>query len=218
MLVTIITMYRGHDAETFVHAVRGTLTDEQRDEWRKAHECDGHYDGDEDDMNNMFFRTMHLGENNEISGLKNADGEKDTPQAEKDKATLVKLPSVKVDCTDFEAADSDDMSGTTYYGGSIHVSNRTNVDVEIVCGGNDRGDDECRWPTMEAVADALGLVSPEHWDDELADELNRQIHPGLEFQVGLDGDRLVFLPVDEELTSFPAPPQKGNEPQTGESP
>lgn len=58
--VTVITMYRGHDAEMFTQVVEGELTAAQRDAWRKAHSCDDHFEGDEDDYNNMFFRILML--------------------------------------------------------------------------------------------------------------------------------------------------------------
>lgn len=222
MLVTTITMYRGRDAESFIYTVCGTLTPEQRDEWRKHHHCDNHYDGDPDDFNNMFFRTVSLGENQSPGDMVNVDGENHPPVDQVRQEAMDKLRHVTVDCIDFDAADSNDGGGTTYYGGTIHIGNNTNIDIEIVCSGNDRGDDLCRWPTMEAVANALGLVSPEYWDDEdLIDEFNRLIHPGAEFQIGLDitdyGRFMVFLPVNGELTTYPIPPQRGKETITGES-
>ena len=58
MKVTVITMYRARDAEMFTQVVEGELTDEQKEEWRKAHKCDEHDPDPEDDgdtPNNMFF-------------------------------------------------------------------------------------------------------------------------------------------------------------------
>jgi len=76
--VTIITMYQGRDAETFVQAVDGELTDEQKSEWRKEYFCD-EFDDMEDkeddfDVNNMLFRVVKVLVNDEIGGLLSADG------------------------------------------------------------------------------------------------------------------------------------------------
>lgn len=84
---------------------------------------------------------------------------------------------VEVDPFDFESADD---GNTTHYGGEIRISsasvitNTTNVDIIINCEGDDRSDDECYWPTTEAVLDALfvdGVPGIEdgdyatHWED-----------------------------------------------------
>ena len=45
-MLTIVSMYRGHDAETFCQVVDCEMTDEQKAAWRKAHNCDEHYEGD----------------------------------------------------------------------------------------------------------------------------------------------------------------------------
>ena len=76
-VVTIITMYRGHDAESFVQAVKGKMTDEQKDTWRKAHACDDYHPGgqDDEDLSNMFFREVELLESGTTSDLLNIDGE-----------------------------------------------------------------------------------------------------------------------------------------------
>ena len=78
LTVTIITMYQGKDAETFVHAVEGELTAEQQTAWRNEYFCDEFFDEEEsdpDDMNNMFFRTVKvLPNNDEIANLLVADG------------------------------------------------------------------------------------------------------------------------------------------------
>ena len=76
--VTIITMYQGRDAETFVQAVDGELTDEQKSEWRKEYFCD-EFDDMEDkeddyDVNNMFFRVVEVLPNIGLGGLLPADG------------------------------------------------------------------------------------------------------------------------------------------------
>lgn len=62
MVVTVVTMYRGQDAETFVQVVEGELDEDQRDAWRKAHFCDQHchVSEDHDNYNNMFFRVMRV--------------------------------------------------------------------------------------------------------------------------------------------------------------
>lgn len=78
-LVTVITMWRGHDAETFVRAVDGKVSHSQRCEWRKAHNCDQYYDGPEDDLNNMCFREMEVLPNEDVyepwnNDLLNIDG------------------------------------------------------------------------------------------------------------------------------------------------
>lgn len=73
MVVTIITMYRGHDAETFVQVVEGELTDKQKTKWRKAHNCDEFCD-DEFDENNMFFQTAHVRKDQKPTDLLYADG------------------------------------------------------------------------------------------------------------------------------------------------
>ena len=54
-MITVMTMFRGEDAEIFVQVVEGRLTPEQRAAWRAAHQCDVEEDGD-GDSNNMFFR------------------------------------------------------------------------------------------------------------------------------------------------------------------
>jgi hypothetical protein len=75
--VTVITMYRGHDAEVLVQVVEGRLTDEQKRAWRDAHGCDlpGEEDSD-DDVNNMFFREFDAPvPNDQAADLFNADGE-----------------------------------------------------------------------------------------------------------------------------------------------
>jgi len=74
---------------------------------------------------------------------------------------------VKVDPSDFESAQFEDK---TTYGGEIRISNKTNVDIVIKCHGDDCGDDECYWPTTEAVLGALfagdvpGLQDPQPVD------------------------------------------------------
>ena len=85
-MITVISMYRGHDAEQFVQIVEGELNEEQRAAWRKAHFCDEFYKGEDfswgdgEDMNNMFFRTFTKPvPNNQIDGLLNVDGETSEP-------------------------------------------------------------------------------------------------------------------------------------------
>lgn len=200
MLITIITMYRGHDAEMFVHAVKGTLTAEQRDAWRKAHYCDDHFEGrfegDEDDMNNMFFRTLTLDEVGEPCTILTADGEVSEQK-------LTQIPAVKVDCIGFDVWGPKTDDGPYAVGGSIHVSNDTNVDIQIEC----HDEPDCYNDVMDAVGQVFGLVDRDHWPDSLVEMFQNHIAPGSEFQVGLDGDRLVFLPVGDELTSHPLPTQ-----------
>lgn len=75
MKVTVITMYRGYDAEMFTQVVEGTLTEEQRGEWRKVHGCDEHFRGDEDETNNMFFRELEVAPNEGTTELVNVDEE-----------------------------------------------------------------------------------------------------------------------------------------------
>jgi hypothetical protein len=58
-MITVITMYRGSDAEMFTQVVQGRLTPEMRKEWRQRHQCDlplDHPDADDTDASNMFFR------------------------------------------------------------------------------------------------------------------------------------------------------------------
>jgi hypothetical protein len=74
-IVTVITMYRGVDAEFFVQVVNGSLSAAQRDEWRKAHLCDDHYPEDEDDQNSMFFRELLVKDKGKLHDLDNVDGE-----------------------------------------------------------------------------------------------------------------------------------------------
>ena len=85
LTVTVITMYRGHDAEMFTQVVEGEMTAEQMDEWRKAHFCDQHGDVDEDDdYNNMFFRIIPLhSQATEVTDLLNVDGEEDSTNTTK---------------------------------------------------------------------------------------------------------------------------------------
>ena len=74
-MLTVITMYRGWDAEMFCQVVEGELTDDQKSEWRKKHNCDEHYEGNEDDLNNMFF-CVHAGANpaDTVLNVVNVDG------------------------------------------------------------------------------------------------------------------------------------------------
>ena len=64
MKVTVITMHQGHNDDIhnalFTQVVEGVLTEEQKDEWRRNHECGKYYPEDEgeDYQNNMFFRTL----------------------------------------------------------------------------------------------------------------------------------------------------------------
>ena len=78
-MITVITMYRGSDAEMFVQAVEGELTLSSRDAWRQAFRCDEYHCSEEygcDDCNNMFFRTLDPETcHNPRSGLLLADGE-----------------------------------------------------------------------------------------------------------------------------------------------
>jgi len=69
--VTVVTMYRGHDAETFVGVVEGKLTDEQKDAWRKTHKCDQYGPKEPDDENNMGFRVVHTLHRSQTGDLKN---------------------------------------------------------------------------------------------------------------------------------------------------
>lgn len=77
MLVTIITMYRGRDAEIMTNVVEGRLTKKDRQAWRKAHLCDEFYPAneDEEDINNMFFRELETGTDHKPAALWNVDGE-----------------------------------------------------------------------------------------------------------------------------------------------
>lgn len=75
MKVTVITMYRGYDAQMFCYVVEGELTPEQKIEWRKRHECDEFCDSDDEDQNNMFFRVTKIGGSGEPTRLLNVDGE-----------------------------------------------------------------------------------------------------------------------------------------------
>ncbi len=72
--ITIITMYRGRDAETFVHAVIGRMTAKEKRAWRKEHECDSFYKGDEDDRNSMFFCETTVTQAGRPCVMHNADG------------------------------------------------------------------------------------------------------------------------------------------------
>jgi hypothetical protein len=81
MKITVITMYRGYDAELFVHVVEGPLTEELKESWRKSHKCDQfHCDSDPiiddcDDHNNLFFRELEVCKSSAPCSLKNVDGE-----------------------------------------------------------------------------------------------------------------------------------------------
>jgi len=71
--VTVITMYRGCDAELFTQVVSGSLNQEERTKWRKMHKCD-EYCHDVDDVNNMFFREIEINSDHEPTDLLNVDG------------------------------------------------------------------------------------------------------------------------------------------------
>ena len=70
---TVITMYRAHDAEMFTHVVKGELTAAERAEWRKRFDCDN----EEDEPNNMFFRTLKPLQTGEMADLFCVDGEEE---------------------------------------------------------------------------------------------------------------------------------------------
>lgn len=81
-MLTLITMYRGWDAEIFTQVVEGRLTPEQRSKWRKAFNCDEHYDGKPDDENNMSFREFQdILPNHAIEDMFNACGDNTILQA-----------------------------------------------------------------------------------------------------------------------------------------
>jgi hypothetical protein len=83
---TVITMYRASDAEMFTHVVKGELTDAERAEWRKRFDCDGfNSDNEEEEPNNMFFRTLKPLQSGEMADLFCVDGEEET--LKNDKAT-----------------------------------------------------------------------------------------------------------------------------------
>ena len=60
MKVTIISMYQGSTGSTFVQAVEGELSEEQKGKWRKVHICDEFYPEHypKDDKNEMYFHTV----------------------------------------------------------------------------------------------------------------------------------------------------------------
>lgn len=126
--------------------------------------------------------------------------------------SLKRLPSVRVTCEHDEADDGE----TTHYGGEIYVQNGTNVDIVIQCHGDDRSDDFVYVPTMDAIADALGLVPSEFWSDDLIEVFQGLISPNAEFEVGYD-DKTLLVATGTELTVYPAPPQKGKEEQAHDS-
>lgn len=70
--ITVVTMYRADDAEFFCQLVHGQLTDKQRKQWRHAH---GIGQDEDDEKNEMFFRTLKPLPNDKVSGLFNVDGE-----------------------------------------------------------------------------------------------------------------------------------------------
>jgi hypothetical protein len=75
-MITVVTLYDGGLAESYVHVVNGQLTPEQRDEWRKVHRCDDHYDGSEDDPREMYFRELPgMVEPGQVVALENVNGE-----------------------------------------------------------------------------------------------------------------------------------------------
>lgn len=125
------------------------------------------------------------------------------------------LRSVKVDCENFQAADDEmcPMGGTTHYGGSIHISDKGGVDIDIRCHGDDRSDDHCYWPTMMAIGDVFGvLIDGEEEQEPLTDELTRQISPGATFQVYFDNTnskqwRLFIVGEDGELHEHEVSPK-----------
>lgn len=61
MIVTVITCYEGSSGATYVGAVAGTMSKEQRQAFRKHYECqESAYPGDDDDdeADYMFFREV----------------------------------------------------------------------------------------------------------------------------------------------------------------
>lgn len=78
MTVTIITMYRGWDAETFVQVVDGPLDTIMRDEWKKSHSCGRFHCDDKyncDEHNDMWFREMKIKDCTKVHKLMNVDGD-----------------------------------------------------------------------------------------------------------------------------------------------
>lgn len=79
-MVTVITMYRGDDAEMFTQVVDGSLTSEERQKWRDAHNCDQPGDDEMEDRSNMFFREFDKPLSaGKTSDLHDVDGEGKEP-------------------------------------------------------------------------------------------------------------------------------------------
>lgn len=75
-MITVITVIRGYDAEILTAVVEGRLTDDQKQQWRDAYDCDLEDDEDNDDTSNMFFREYDRpSPNDQITDLFNADGD-----------------------------------------------------------------------------------------------------------------------------------------------
>jgi len=73
MQVTVITIYRGQTAESYVGVVPGTLTEEQK---TKLHDDFSVRDGDTDeDPDNIFFRTLEMTPAEDLKEVLNIDGE-----------------------------------------------------------------------------------------------------------------------------------------------
>jgi hypothetical protein len=87
MLVTVIVKYDAPSADIFVGIIKAPLssvTEEQRNNLRKALDCDGHGETnpDDDEVSNLFFRELELTELDptdqfaSIKELVNVDGER----------------------------------------------------------------------------------------------------------------------------------------------
>ena len=59
--------------------VKGELTAADRAEWRKRFDCDGYNSDNEEEPNNMFFRTLKPLQSGEMADLFCVDGEEEKP-------------------------------------------------------------------------------------------------------------------------------------------
>lgn len=73
-MITIVTLYDGDSVDTFVALIQGIVTPTQRDDLRRNFNCDDYFEGDEDDMRNLFFCETEISTISELD-LLNVDGE-----------------------------------------------------------------------------------------------------------------------------------------------
>lgn len=76
MQVTVVTLYHGKTGEIYTQVIEGELDDSQKSLLRMRFSCDEYHKGNEDEKNNMFFRTINTIGTNKLATFEmlNVDG------------------------------------------------------------------------------------------------------------------------------------------------